>query len=257
MRPALTPPAAARAAFALLLGLAVPGSAAAVVGVAVGASTLTPVAGGAAFNYTVTITNLDAVAAATNVVMTDALPPGARYLSASLSGANAAAFWCRGPANGENGVVECRAATLPASGVAIVTIVAQYEPDLAGGVRTNTARVVAGGTASTAAVMQTVSNNANLTQSTASGVSGRFGITLLTLSNSGSSSGVNAMPGVALPAATSFVSAHGTHDLADRCSFDPVTATVACLVPFVRTGAHGLTLVYERLDRLFRDGFEQ
>ena len=99
------------------------------------ASNLTPVAGGGAFGYTVTLANPDA-GTATNVVMTLPLPPGIWFANLGVGGAQAGAFSCVGPGVGENGSVVCRSASFVAGGAVTVDVVVTVDADLAGGIRT-------------------------------------------------------------------------------------------------------------------------
>ncbi|MBL0028730.1 MAG: hypothetical protein IPO95_06565 [Rhodanobacteraceae bacterium] len=145
-------------AASLLIG---PVVAQAAVTVALAASNLTPVAGGGAFGYTVTLANPDP-GAATNVVMTLPLPPGIWFENLTVSGAQAGAFSCVGPGVDDNGSVVCRSASFVAGGAVTIDVVVSTDPDLSGGVRTATARVVAGGSQNTASRQVTVQNSAAL-----------------------------------------------------------------------------------------------
>lgn len=241
---------------ALLLTV-VQSAAEAAVGISMQTSQLMPIAGSSsAFSYTLTVTNLDGAGPSQRVYVTDPLPRGALFLDVSVGGANAGAFSCSGPAIGSNGTVTCESASLPGSGVAVITILARYTADMAAQARTNIARVVSGGVANTASQQQTVLNDANQSITRASGVSGEFSITRIAVSNSGSSSLVNAMHAESLPATANFVSVNGTGALAQDCSFDPTTRTVLCAADFLPSGTAYITVVTTDNALIFRDGFE-
>ena len=234
----------ARAAGALALLAAAATPAAADVGVAIVTSNATPVAGGAAFAYTITLTNLDAVNPAVDVVMTDPLPPSVIFQNLSLAGGAAGSWSCTGPAVATNGIIECTAASVPASGVMTLTIVAQVPGNVASGVRTNTARAVAGGVANSASVQINIQVNAPLSVTKAGPadvVAGDFVTYLITLNNGGSSTALNVTISDTLPAFTSFVSLVGTGPFLDGCSVTPGNV-VTCAAVDVPSGLHYLTL---------------
>ena len=217
--------------------------AAADVGVDKVTSNVTPTAGGGAFTYTITLTNNDAVNPAVDVVMTDPLPPSVLFESVAVAGANKGSWSCTGPAVGTNGLVECTAASFPASGSAIVTIVAKIAANVASGVRTNTARVVAGGVENMDSVQQNIVVSAPLSVSmtaTATAARGEHVTYLITLNNGGSSTTLNSVVTDQLPVDTSFVSLVGTGAFFDSCSVTPANL-VNCFAD-VPSGVHYLTL---------------
>lgn len=216
----------------------------AAVTVALAASNLTPVAGGAAFGYTVNLANPDP-GAATNVVMTLPLPPGIWFENLTVSGAQAGAFSCVGPAVDGNGSVVCRSASFVAGGAVTVDVVVSADPDLSGGVRTATARVVAGGSQNVANRQVTVQNNAGLSlivAATDSAAPGTRAAMLVSINSNGSSSAVNATMSMVLPAEVQFANLYGTGPFADACSYNPDSREVRCSMGRVPTGIHSLSL---------------
>lgn len=117
----------------------------------------TPTAGGAAFAYTLDVTNTSG-GPLTFVKVTDPLPAGV-FLANGNIGVTGAPFSCSGPPIGTNGAVICETSFLATAGTAIITIVAQIVPGVAGGIRTNTARVVSGSGSATGSVALTILNN--------------------------------------------------------------------------------------------------
>jgi uncharacterized repeat protein (TIGR01451 family) len=229
------------AAASLLIG---PMVAQAAVTVALSASNLTPVAGGGAFSYTVTLANPDA-GAATNVVMTLPLPPGIWFENLTVSGAQAGAFSCVGPGVDENGSVVCRSASFVAGGAVTVDVVVTADPDLAGGIRTATARVVAGGNQNSANRQVTVQNNAGLSlalAATDSAAPGARATLLVSMLSTGSSSAINGVFSMVLPAEVQFASLYGTRSFADVCSYNPDSREVRCNMPHMPSGLHSLTV---------------
>ncbi len=225
----------------LLIG---PMVAQAAVTVALSASNLTPVAGGGAFGYTVTLANPDA-GAATNVVMTLPLPSGIEFANLSVSGAQAGAFSCTGPGVGDNGSVVCRSASFVAGGAATVDVVVTTDANLAGGIRTATARVVSGGNQNFANRQITVQNNAALSlivAATDSAAPGTRAALLVTINSNGFSSAINGVLSMILPSEVQFASLYGTGPLADACSYNPDSREVRCSMDDVPTGIHALTL---------------
>lgn len=80
----------AAAGLFVVAAVAAAAPAAAAVSIAKVTDNATPVAGGAEFAYTITVTNDDAANPATDVVLTDPLPPSVLFQSVSLSGAQPA-----------------------------------------------------------------------------------------------------------------------------------------------------------------------
>jgi uncharacterized repeat protein (TIGR01451 family) len=250
----------ARALLALALLFAPLASA--TVGVTLNTSNMTPVAGGAAFSYTIVVTNNDTVNPATNVSLTLPLPPGIVIANSNVSvvenssvnppaGTSRGFFTCTSPAIGENGVVTCTAPSFPASLMAInttstIVVVVQALADLAGGVRTATVRVATGGTSVTASQGVTIANNASLTidkVATPTAVRGSTVAYTLSASNSGSSSAVNVIVSDALPATTTFVSVFATGALHNNCTYNPGTHTVSCTAGFMPLGTSQVTIL--------------
>jgi uncharacterized repeat protein (TIGR01451 family)/uncharacterized repeat protein (TIGR02543 family) len=120
------PAPAARWALPLLfaLGLAAPAaSAQAVADLAVDKSGPALAAAGSNVTYTVTLTNFGPDDA-TSVVLTDPIPAGMTFVSATA----ASGFTCTTPAVGTGGVVSCSAATLAAGATPSFTFVFQIDP---------------------------------------------------------------------------------------------------------------------------------
>lgn len=223
--------------------------------VAIASSNATPVAGGAAFSLTITVST-DA-AGATNVRMTCPMPPGANFLNLTISGLAAGSLDCNYPAVGSNGSVDCESAQMPASTSATISVVANYSADLAGGARTTTARLTSdGAAASTAQVQQTISNNSALSQSSVDGASGSLRVRRLTINNVGSSSAIQPSIFTTLPARAYLAWAEPTGSLVDSCSYNPTSGDLSCTPNYIRSGLHQLTIVYGLPTRVFRNGFE-
>jgi hypothetical protein len=239
-----------------LLALSAGDGAFAAASVSIGTSNANPVAGGAAFSYTITISS-DALGAV-NVRMTDPLPSGALFQNLSISGPSAGAFHCLQPPVGTNGLIACDASLMLASTSATVTIVASFAADLADGVRTNIARVVSdvGAAAVTAQVQQTVQNTSTLATTSDDGASGSMWVRRLTVTIGGSGSRLLPIITSTLPASAYVAWLEPTGGLVDSCSFDAITGNVQCLPRALGSGAHRLTIVYGLPPRLFRDGFE-
>jgi uncharacterized repeat protein (TIGR01451 family) len=202
-------------------------------------SNAAPVAGGAAFSYTIVAT-----AGADSLIVTDPLPPGALFQNVAVVGTPLA---CSGPAPGTPGTVIC---TNPAyaGGVSTITIVAQYGAGLASGVRTNTAYLVAGAASHTDSVQQNLVNNANLVMTkTASGAveAGDVIVYNLEVINNGSSSAINVIVTDELPAEVSFVSVFGRGAFHGTCAVRPATNAVVCDADRVPSGSHEITLVVQ------------
>ena len=180
----------------------------------------TPVAGGANFTYTVTVANGGPQAAA-NVVMTDVLPAGVRFVSLAAP----AGWTCTTPAANTNGTVSCNIASQPV-GTATFPIVVNLDPAVPNGTTiTNTA------SATTASVDSNPANNSasvavngtinadlsvTLTDTPDPVVAGTQLTYVATLTNNGPSNAPNASITLPLPAGTNFVSA--TADNAGTCN---------------------------------------
>lgn len=247
-------PQACRVLCALLCALGVD-SASAGASVAIATSNATPVAGGAAFSYTVTVSS-DALGAS-NVRMTCPLPSGASFQNLSISGSAGGTMECAYPAVGGKGNVDCESAQMLASTTATISVTATYSADLAGGMRATTARVTSDGAVpSTAQVQQTVSNNSALSQSSVESVGGSLRVRRLTINNIGNSSAVQPVIFTTLPARAYLAWAEPTGSLVDSCSYDFTKAEVSCAPSYISTGLHQLTIVYGLPALMFRNGFE-
>lgn len=237
----------ATARIALLLALLLAAPAFAAVGISIVTNNPAPVAGGAAFSYTVTLTNQDAGAAASNVLMTFPLPLSVRFQSLAIAGTHAGAFNCVGPAVGANGTVSCSAVSLPASGSMALTVVADIDPNTAPGVRTNAVRVVSGGTQNTASVQQNISNAAALalslaaTSSVATGGTVVYRIAVTHTSSSSSARGVIVTD--KLPTGTSFVALQGAGAFYGNCDFNPTNDMATCVASELPVGTHEINLI--------------
>ena len=229
-------------------------------GIAKVTSNPTPVAGGAAFAYTLTVTN-NGPSDAKNVLVTDPLPPGMVLANANIAVVNNPSvagygLTCVGPANGTNGTITCTG-NLPGPvgstvSTSTITLVVQAVADLAGGVRTNTAAVVSetqeispNVAPNTASVQVTIQNDASLSIRKTAPATACAGDTLnydIAVTNSGNSSGINVVVTDVIPANTSFVSVTGQNAFANACSYNPNTKTVSCTAGFVPTGTHHIQL---------------
>lgn len=200
-------------------------------------SNATPVAGGAAFNYQIRITN-NGPSNAKNVVMTDPLPQSINFISVSVpAGPAGLGFSCTGPNQNTNGTVTCTSADMPPGNVT-VTIVAQVAGATAAGVRTNTAQVSSstpepnGGAGNeTGSVQQNIVNDASLTvaKTGPANVNAGDNITYtMTISNTGNSTATGVTLTDPLPPFTSFVSATATGGLSGQCSYNQGTNILTC-----------------------------
>lgn len=219
----------------------------AAVGVTIATTNATPTAGGAAFTYTVVITNLDAANPAPVVTLTLPLPPSviASNPSATISGTGAASITCTTPPPNSNGTIVCTGASLAASAAATIAIVAQIVPDTATGVRTATARVQSGNTANTASVQINIQVSAPLTiakTGPATIAQGANAVYQIAVTNNGTSTAINATIQDALPPNTTFVSMFGTGPFQNGCSAS-ATSVVTCAAIDIPPGSHRLTIV--------------
>lgn len=220
----------------------------------IGTSNANPVAGGAAFAYTITISS-DAIGA-TNVRMTFPLPTEALFQSLTLGGTAAGAFECDRPGIGVNGLVACEASQMLASSTATVTVVATFVDVSPGGARNAGARVVSdGAAASTASLAQTLANNAVVSQSSTDNPSGSLRVRRLVVLVTGSSASMAPVITETLPAGAYLAWIEPTGDLADSCSYDAVSGQLRCEPRYLR-GDSVLTVLYGLPSRLFRNGFE-
>jgi len=204
----------------------------------------TPTAGGAAFSYTLTVTN-NGPSDAKNVVVSDPLPPGVIFQNVANVGPGG--FICAGPPVGTNGTVTCTSGNFPAGSVNTITIVAQIVANVASGVRTNTATVSSSTTEvtpntlpNTASVQQNIVVDAPLSITKSGPATICAGETYtyhVTVNNGGSSTALNATISDPLPANTTFLSLAGTGAFANSCSHNGGTpGTVTCAAVDIPSG---------------------
>lgn len=214
-------------------------------------SNATPTAGGAAFSYTIVVTN-GGPGIATDVIVTDPLPPGIIFQNVAVAMSPATpAMSCTGPAVGTNGTVICNSAELLVGQTATITIVAQVVPNVASGVRTNTATVTSaaadpGPNPNTASVQQNIIVNAPLSITKAGPATVCAGDTYtyhVTVLNGGSSTALNSTISDPLPANTTFLSLSGTGGFIGGCSHNGGTpGTVTCAAVDIPTGLSTMDL---------------
>ncbi|GMU42398.1 MAG: hypothetical protein AMXMBFR25_03840 [Lysobacterales bacterium] len=199
------------------------------VSVAKTVSNPTPVAGGANFSYSVTVTNAGPQPAA-NVALNDVLPAGVVFQSL----APIAGWGCTTPAAGANGTVSCNTASMPVGSV-VFQIVVSVPASVLPGAISNTATVTtssvdinpANNSASVGITVQTQADLAmTLTDSPDPVTAGQQLSYIATLGNAGPSDAQGATITLPLPAGTSFVSA--TPSAGGSCNASsPVTCTWA------------------------------
>ncbi len=220
----------------------------------------TPVAGGAAFSYTLVVTN-NGPSNAQNVIVTDPLPQGANFISAS---SNDGTYSC----TASSGIVTCIKGTVigPAvnpppiippqtgSNVSTITIVAQYGPNFASGVRTNTATVNSS-TSDPVAVNNSDSVGQNIQVNAPLSITKAGPATLcpgqqytyhITVNNGGSSTALNATISDPLPANTTFLGLSGTGGFVNGCSHNGGSpGTVTCASVDIPSGLSTLDISVE------------
>jgi uncharacterized repeat protein (TIGR01451 family) len=213
----------------------------------------TPTAGGAAFSYTVTVTN-NGPNAARDVIVTDPLPAGIIFQNVVVVMNPASpAMNCSGPPVGTNGTIICNSANFLNGQTAVITIVAQVVPNVASGVRNNTATVTSGtpepvpnAFPNTANVQQNIVVDAPLSIIAAGPANVCPGDTYtyhVTVLNGGSSTAINATISDPLPANTTFLSAAGTRAFTNSCSHNGGTpGTVTCAAVDIPTGLSTLDI---------------
>ena len=226
----------------------------------------TPVAGGAAFSYTLTVSN-NGPSDAQNIIVTDPLPPGVVLANSNIAVVNNPStpgygLICTGPANGQNGTITCTG-NLPGPdpntmtvSTSTITIVAQIVPNVASGVRTNTATVASSTQEATpnvapnvASVQQNIQVNAPLSI-TKSGPAtlcpGQIYTYHITVNNGGSSTALNATISDPLPANTTFLNQTGTGPFQHGCSHNGGTpGTVTCPAVDIPTGQSTLDITVQ------------
>ncbi|MFN0021570.1 MAG: dockerin type I domain-containing protein [Pirellulaceae bacterium] len=197
-------------------------------GVTLVTSNPTPTAGGAAFSYTIVVTN-NGPSDAHNIVVTDALPPGVIFQNfAIVNNPSIPGFGLIGvgPPIATNGTVTFTGnlpGPDPISGTvstSTITIVAQIVANVASGVRTNTV-IVASDTQettpnvapNTASVQQSIVVDAPLSVTIAGPATVNWGDIFtyhIVVLNGGSSTALNATISDPLPPNTTFLNMHGT-----------------------------------------------
>ena len=235
--------------------LAAPAYAVADLGIAVVTSNPTPTVGGAAFSYTLVVTN-NGPDPAVGIVVNDALPPGVIYQNvAVVNNPSTPGFGltCVGPPVATNGTVTCKG-SLPgaAPSTSTITIVAQIVANVASGVRTNTATVASdtqeaspNTLPNTASIQQNLVVDAPLSITKAGPltfVRGSNVVYQITVLNGGSSTALNATITDSLPANMQFVSMFGTGTFHDGCTVNP-SNTVTCPAIDIPSGLQQLTIV--------------
>lgn len=233
-------------------------------GITLVTSNPTPVAGGAAFSYTLTVTN-NGPSDARDIVVTDPLPPGVIFQNvAVVNNPSVPGFGliCTGAPVGTNGVVTCTG-DLPGPdpitaqvSTTTITIVGQIVANVAGGVRTNTATVTSDTqettpnvTPNSASVQQTIQVNAPLSI-TKSGpallVPGQIFTYHVIVNNGGSSTAINATITDILPPETTFLNLHGTGAFDATCAHNGgVPGTITCAAVDIPTGLSTLDVTVQ------------
>ena len=220
----------------------------------------TPTAGGAAFSYTLTVTNYgpgDAI----DVEVVDPLPPGIVFHNvAVVNNSTTAGFGliCTGPPNATNGTVKCTgnlaAPINTQKSTATITIVAQAVANVASGVRTNTATVrqdrewSPDAQPNTASVQQNILVDAPLSISllaTPTVIVGDPILYQVTVNNGGSSDAINPTITLPLPTGTQFLGLYGSHALHATCNATGGGLSVVCHPKSIPTGQHHLVVIAE------------
>ncbi len=215
--------------------------------VAIITSNSTPVVGGAAFSFTITVNNPDAIAA-NNLRVSLPLPPSMLFQNLAISGTGGGGFDCTHPGQAENGLILCEASALAAGASAVITIVASVDPVNSSGVRTAAARLVVGTTATTATIQSNLQVNAPLSvtiSGPSSATRGERVSYLLLINNVGDSTAINATFSAILPVGFSHFSAQGTGALANTCDYTGSTRTLTCSSIAVPKGFSKLTWTAE------------
>ena len=227
-------------------------------------SNATPTAGGAAFSYTLTVTN-NGPNDAMGIVVLDPLPPGVIFQNVAVVNNPSLAGWgltCSGPPNATSGTVQCTGnlpgpTTAPAAtSTSTITIVAQIVARVTSGVRTNTASVASNNPQptptnttlpNTASVQLNIVVSAPLSITKAGPATVSPGATIvyqITVNNSGSSTALNAIISDPLPANTSFLSMYGTGTFHEVCRHSGGTpGTVSCPAVDIPSGQQSLNIV--------------
>lgn len=216
----------------------------------------TPTAGGGSFFYNLVVTN-HGPDTATDVIVTDPLPPGIIFQNVSVVMNPATpAMSCTGPPVGTNGTIICNSAELLLNQTATIAIAAQVVPNVASGLRTNTATVTSAATEpappppdpnpNSASVVQNIGVAAPLSITKAGPATVCAGDTYtyhITVLNGGSSTALNATISDPLPANTTFLSLSGTGAFANSCSLNGGTpGTVSCASVDIPSGLSTLDI---------------
>lgn len=206
-----------------------------------------PIVGGAAYVYTVTVANPDAVAASL-LTMSLPLPPSVLFGNLGISGTGAGSFSCSQPPQATNGQVLCRAVSLAAGTSAAIAVTVQAAPDVASGVRTATARLTVGNTEVTDAVQVNLQVNAPLSVSLTgptTAVAGDRVSYLLSINNSGQSTALNPVLTIVHPVGFGHLAAAGTNSLANACDYNAASRTLSCNPSRLASGFSRLTWTLE------------
>jgi uncharacterized repeat protein (TIGR01451 family) len=231
--------------------------AAADLGITVSTDNETPVAGGAAFSYTITVTN-HGPDDAQNILVTEQLPADVDFFGVAVVNNPSVPGYglvCVGLPLETNGTVTCRG-NLPGASpsTSVITITARIERQTASGVRTNTVQVASdtqeaepNTNPNSASVVQNIQVNAPLSI-TLSGptnfVPGENVVYRLAVNNGGGSTAINATISDPLPPGTTFLSMFGTGPFHDGCSHNAANPGVlTCAAVEIPSGLHVLTLV--------------
>ena len=200
-------------------------------------SNATPVAGGAAFSYTLTVTN-PGPSNAKNVVVTDPLPASIRMGSGQVNiSPNNSGFSCTAPGVNQNGTVTCSNPDMAAGATATFILTVNVAPGVVDGVRTNTASVTSStpdpnANNNSASAGVTIENTANLSITKAGPSEVCAGDTFtytVTVRNNSNSDALNTAITDTLPPNTTFVSLSATNDLVGKCAHNGATpGAVTC-----------------------------
>jgi len=217
----------------------------------------TPINGGAAFSYTLVVTN-HGPSDAVNVLVTDPLPQGIILANANIGVVNNPSIpgyglVCTGPPVGQNGTVTCTGNLPGNNSTATITLVVQAIANQAGGLRNNTATVTSDTQEASpntypnsASVSNTLTVNAPLSISKTGPAIVGAGDTItykVTVNNGGQSTAINATISDPLPANTTYVSHSGTGAFANGCSHNGgVPGTITCSSIDIPTGFHDLNI---------------
>jgi uncharacterized repeat protein (TIGR01451 family) len=237
---------------------AAPVAASADLGITVSTGNDSPVAGGAAFSYTLTVTN-NGPDDALGIIVTDPLPADVHFLGVAVVNNPSVPGYglvCIGLPLGTNGTVTCEG-NLPGSApsTAVITITARVEAETAVGVRTNSVTVASNtqeadpNTApNSASVQQNIQVSAPMSMvlaATAEVLAGENILYELTVNNAGPSAAINATITQDLPPGVQFLGLYGTSALHEACSANGGGTIVTCTPDYLPQGIHKLVVVTE------------